>query len=271
MNGDEDHQDHQDPNTELTSVADAVGGSDPTADTRSQLFPMAQTIEAIGELDPMVADDDLLEQLVQASGRVRRLVPDCIGISMTLRNESVTFTLVASDAQVALLDAVQYVAGGPCIDAVTTGAVIDLHTRDRLDWPIFTHASRQLGVATTLSLPLRDDGRGAAGVNLYGASVGCFDGHHDALARVFGTLANDAVVDADLAFATRTAALSAPRILRERVIIDVATALLGSALHLDEKQAGARVTDAAARAGLAEVDVARLLTTVLESDPSSTG
>ena len=120
-------------------------------------------------------------------------------------------------------------------------------------------------MASTLSLPLLADGPIAGGINLYGASVHCFDGHHDELALLLGAWAGGAVVDGDLSFETRAAARKAPQILREATSVDVGVGVLAATLDLEVAQARERLADAADRAGLSEAAVARLLIDVLGS------
>lgn len=236
--------------------------------THDDLEPVAESAEAVDELDPP-PEDDLLEQLAAAGAEVRRIVPECVGMSLTLREQGVTFTLVASDVQSAELDAVQYLADGPCVSAASAGQVIDFRTHQRLDWPIFAAAAEHYGVLSSLSLPLLDHGLGAGGINLYGSTPDCFEGHHEELAEILGAWAGGAVTDADLSFASRTAALQAPRILKEAATVDVAVGVLAATLGIEASQARERLAHAAGRAGLTDVVVARLVATVL-SNPLET-
>lgn len=230
--------------------------------SRVTFDPVRETTEAFNELNPLVADDDLLEQLMAARAQVRSLIPDCIGMSMTLREQGVTFTLVATDGETAQLDATQYLTGGPCVEAVSSGAVIDFMTRQRRDWPVFAAAAEHYGVASTLSLPLLNHGVGSGGINLYGASPHCFDGHHEHLAQILGAWAGGAVTDVDLSFETRAAAMHAPRVLRDATSVDVAVGVLAATLYVGASEARRRLAGAADRAGLADVVVARMFTEV---------
>src|ERR1700712_4790789 len=79
--------------------------------------PIPETIEAIEEYGPF-EDVDFLADLRERARRVEQVAPDCVGLSLATRDHGVTFTLVASDLDVAVLDAVQYLSGGPCVSAV---------------------------------------------------------------------------------------------------------------------------------------------------------
>ena len=86
--------------------------------------PIPETVAAIEELGPFAVDGDLTERLREMGRRVRELVPDCVAFSLASREHGVTFALVATDAKIALLDALRHLdidpsrarhagAGGP--------------------------------------------------------------------------------------------------------------------------------------------------------------
>ena len=66
-------------------------------------------------------DTALTSGLVATAERARGVAPGLVGVSVALRRLDVTFTLVASDDEIATLDAVQYVSSGPCVDAMDLG------------------------------------------------------------------------------------------------------------------------------------------------------
>ena len=82
---------------------------------------LSHTQEAFDEyLDQ--ADPDLERSLMTMSDSVTRIVPECVGMSLTLYDEDITFTLVASSLAFAEIDAMQYIDGGPCVWAVEENA-----------------------------------------------------------------------------------------------------------------------------------------------------
>lgn len=191
--------------------------------------------------------------------RVQELVPDCVGISVASRVEGVTFTLVATDAEIAVLDAVQYLTGGPCVDAIEAGHGLattqeDLLSEDR--WRALGQASAAVAVRSTLTLPIMRLGEVVGTVNLYGGTENAFAGQHAELARVFEAWAPGAVSNADLEFSTRQAAERAPEVLRSEARVDVATALLAESTGLDLDEARAQFLDAARRAGVSPAQLA---------------
>jgi GAF domain-containing protein len=219
--------------------------------------PIPETVEAIEHYRPWGAVGvDLLSHLRDLSVEVTEVVPDCLGFSLASRESGVTFTLVASDLDVAVLDAVQYLAGGPCVSAVDeqrTSPVGYAHD-DLLDegsWQLFGRATAAKGVRSTLTLPLLDEGLVVGSVNLYGGSGRAFTGHHDALAAVFGAWAPGAVTNADLSFDTLREARQAPRLLREGATVQIAVGILAADEGIHPALAERRLRDAAMRADIA--------------------
>src|SRR5437764_9254489 len=87
-----------------------------TSGGQSVLEPVPETRETIEEL-AKYGDTEAATALLQMSRRVMQIVPEIVGLSLAVLDENLTFTLVASDTNIASLDAVQYLDGGPCIDA----------------------------------------------------------------------------------------------------------------------------------------------------------
>lgn len=230
--------------------------------------PIPETREAIGELDVLAYDDDLLDQLHAQASRVRELVPACVAMSLTMRDQGVTLTLVATGAEIAALDAMRHLDRGPRTAAVDQGADIasDAEFLEERRWELFAADSAAPGVACTLSLPLLAVNRGVlGGINLYADRVGSFEGHHEELADIFGAWAGGAVRNADLSFRTRSEAQQAPERLRATVRIDTAVGLLAARLHLSEELARDRIDAAAASTGLPSPALAQSLITLLTS------
>jgi putative alpha-1,2-mannosidase len=103
----------------------------------------------------------------------------------------------------------------------------------------------------------RGDGHVEGTVNLYAASRRAFVGHHEQLARVFGAWAAGAVTNADLSFTTRKSAERAPESVRDQNLVDVATGIVSAQLAVDVETAAERLRDAALRAGVSLVHLAR--------------
>src|SRR3954452_3295649 len=171
--------------------------------------PIAETVEAAEELGRFDPDMDVLALLQGMADKAQALVPDCLGMSIAWLDQGVAFTLVASDEELAVLDAVQYVAGGPCLEAAEQAQGLEATHEDLLDedaWRLFSRATASKGVQSTLTIPLTRAGRMAGSANLYAASDNAFEGHHEELARIVGGEVAGVVRNADLTFSTRRAA-----------------------------------------------------------------
>lgn len=224
--------------------------------------PIPETVEAVDVLGEVVRGVDLLTALQSMAERVQHVVPDCVGLSIAWTDEGVTFTLVASDEEIAVLDAIQYLAGGPCVDAVEEDHGIHATREDLLDeqnWRIFARATAAVGVRSTITFPLSSHNVIVGSANLYGASDHAFQGHEEELALIVGGWAPGVVHNADLSFTTRRTAQGAPQRLRTDARIDRAIGYLAARLGLDAEAAYRRMQAAALRAGISMIQLAEAL------------
>ena len=226
---------------------------------------MPETREALQEFMSLEGPDieDLLTELGQ---RATDIVPELIGLSLGLAEEGLTFTLQASTTGIAVLDAMQYVDGGPCVE-VTEGrldsAEVDLSDPlDEQQWQLFAQVSAAAGVASSLSLPIYHEGRLVGGVNLYAATANAFTDRRQELAEALGTQASQAVSNADLSFSTRLAAAEAPRRLKDSMDIETATGVVAGISRVSIDEAERLLYEAAARADVPPALVARILVIV---------
>ena len=199
--------------------------------TRATMEPIPETAAFFEEFGQLY-DHDLLDVLRERAEMVRRLVPDLVGVSVAGLDDGVAFTLVATAAEVAVLDAIQYLVGGPCVDALPADRVLEYSSEASLDeelWARFGRATTAKGVASTLTLPILDGGKVVGTVNLYAASGRAFEGLHADIARVFDAWAPGAVTNADLMFRTRQSAETAPSKMR----VEIAVGMLMEAESLD--------------------------------------
>jgi transcriptional regulator with GAF, ATPase, and Fis domain len=151
--------------------------------------PIPETLKAIDEFGPFLDDDDLLKHLLEMGRRVREVVPECVGLSMSFRDHGVTFTLVASDESIAALDGLQYLDGGPCVAAVEEERVVRFPDEDALgedEWQLFARGTAAASVASTLTLPLVVGDRVTGSVNLYAASPNAFADKEQEIAAIVG-------------------------------------------------------------------------------------
>jgi GAF domain-containing protein len=229
--------------------------------------PIPETAAAIEELGPF-ASGGLLDPLLEQSRLVQALVPDCVGLSLASIKDGVTLTLVATSEEIAALDGVQYVFGGPCVDGAKADEVLEYTDGDVLDerrWQHFATATSAAAVASTLTLPVLADGVVVGSVNLYAASRDAFDGRHAAIAQIFEAWAPGAVTNADLSFDSRRIAEQASERLEEAIGVDIAVGLISASRDIDLDAAREQLRDAALRAGISEAALAQ---SIIASDRS---
>ncbi|WP_270887787.1 ANTAR domain-containing protein [Pedococcus sp. 5OH_020] len=224
------------------------------------LEPLPETAAALEEVGSW-SEEDLLADLKRCGEKVQQVVPECVGMSLAMFTEGLTFTLVATSEDIAALDAVQYAVGGPCVDAVLEEEILDTSggagLLDEGRWAAFARAGAAAGVLSTLSMPLGEKDRVIGGVNFYASTPDAFNGRHEALAAIMGAWAPGAVMNAEMTFSSRVAAREAPRLLADQGVIDRATGYVAAARRIDLVAAREVLLEAAARAGVHEADVAR--------------
>jgi GAF domain-containing protein len=225
--------------------------------------PVPETMEAIREL-AAYGDTEAAIALLRMGRLVKQLVPECVGLSLGLLDDKLTFTLMATDIDIAALDAVQYLDGGPCVDAAREGLLMEFpDTTDEDKWQMFAQATAAAGIASTLSLPIVRHDRPIGSVNLYASTPNAFDGRHEQLAVACGAWAAGAVTNGDLEFRTRLEAAKAPQRMRDRNAIDLAIGIIAESQGVDVDVASDRLTRAAAQAGITEAQAARAVAQIL--------
>jgi GAF domain-containing protein len=199
--------------------------------------------------------------------RAQEIVPELVGVSLASTTEGVTFTFVASNDMVATLDALQYLDGGPCVEAIHMAQLVHVPDADALDerqWELFSQGESAAGVESTLSMPVVTAGRVTGGVNLYASRAGAFRGRYDQLADVFGAWAAGAVTNADLTFRTRLEAARTPAKLEALDDIAKAVGVVAARQDVSTGEARTRLEHAGALAGIATENVARAVLSNLD-------
>jgi GAF domain-containing protein len=217
-----------------------------------------RTKEALDEYVSLT-DPDLEGSLLTMGDSAERIVPKCVGLSFTLLDEDLTFALVAPSLppnaseprgpqDVMRLPA--RTGGGP----EPAPALLD---EDQ--WARMARADSAEGVASSLSLPVLDDGRVVGGITLYASSEDAFTGRHAELAAALGASAEGAVTNADLGFEARRRAEQAPRQVRDEQVVEVATGILAARLGLELGTARARIHEAAVQADVTDAQAATVV------------
>ncbi len=224
------------------------------------LSPVPQTREAFDWLRQS-GSPDIEDSLTRVGREVREVAPDCVAVSLAVGNGELTFTLASDRRAGALLDAMQYVDGGPCLEAVaekSTQWSSELPT-DEGRWQLFARGEATLGISSTLSMPVARDSTVIGGVNLYGATPDAFDGRHEEIASICGAWAEGAITNADLGFSSRVRAAVTPQRLQERGRFDVAVGIVAEHRDVEVDAAEHLIRSAARRAGVSTSEFAVFL------------
>lgn len=229
--------------------------------------PLPETAEALAEL-LAYGDTTVATELARIGSGVRALVPACVGVSLSLKTERFTFTLVADSDAALEIDTAQYLDDeGPCIEAVQTDETVATSTAGPLDedrWRLFARAEAANGVESSLSLPIRGHhGEVVAGVNLYASTAGAFDGHHAEIARICHAWTPGAVKNADLSFSTRLEAAATPDRIRDQAAVHQAIGMFAEFKNLDMETAASRLREAAAQAHITQAQAAHVIIRLL--------
>ncbi|GAB3677383.1 GAF domain-containing protein [Angustibacter aerolatus] len=225
--------------------------------------PLPEVREAATQLNRLNPDTDFLGVLGDVADRAQRLVPSCVGVSVTVLVDDRPYTLTSTSDEIAVLDGAQYVDGGPCVDAARTLDQVDvLDVLDEQRWTLFARAAGASGVRSTLSMPLYAAGSQLPGaINLYASEPDAFAGSRDELAAVFHAPVESLVDDADLSFTTRDRARELPDQVAEDGLVDVASGILLAERQWSPQLSRRRMQEAADQAHVSLSAVAR---TVIE-------
>ena len=226
-----------------------------------ELLP--QSREALDEYVTASIDD--MEGLLRViEGWAVRSVPDCVALSVTLLDEDLTFTLVDRDAtgapahhdaaprDAALHDAAAHEAraAGP---GPPTG---EAHPLDELDWADMARERAFGSIASTVSLPVVEQGRAVLNIDLYASTAHAFRDRIEGLVEALGAWQAGAVTNADLGFETLRRAEQAPERMREQRLVDVAVGLVAARMAVTTDMAAVMLREAAERAGVSESEAA---------------
>ena len=212
-----------------------------------ELLP--QSREALDEyVTPSVDDVEGLLRVIE--GWAVRAVPECVALSVTLLDEDLTFTLVdaATGAQQSRAPTAD---GAP--DPPDEAAA---HALDEGGWADMARERAFEGIASTVCLPVVEDGRAVLNIDLYASTAHAFTNRIDGLVDALGAWQAGAVTNADLGFDTLRQAEAAPGRLREQRLVDVAVGILAATVGVATEEALALIREAAVQAGISESQAA---------------
>jgi GAF domain-containing protein len=146
----------------------------------------------------LLADEDLDDTLRRVAHLAAATLPTCDLADVTLIRDGRPITKGATDSLAEELDAVQYATGrGPCIDAWERGHVNHVgSTRTDVRWPDYAAKAVELGILSTLAIPLVVHGSTIGALNLYSRREQSFSENDDQIGRLFAEQAAIALANA---------------------------------------------------------------------------
>ncbi|MCW2509777.1 MAG: uncharacterized protein JWP68_2925 [Modestobacter sp.] len=203
--------------------------------------------------------DEVLTEIVQIA---RRAIPGSEASSITLIREDRGFT-AAFDGQIAMdADELQYERGyGPCLDAGRSGALFvvqDMQSEDR--WPDYAAHVAELGVRSSLSVPLPFQGATIGALNNYSGHVGAFGEVDVTIGEEVAAFVAIAVGNAEAAARATDDVANMRRAMASRAVIEQAKGILMERYKITAEQAFTLLTHASQRSNVKLRDVAEELT-----------
>jgi len=195
-------------------------------------------------------EPDLARHLDVVSMVAELLVPSLVACSVTVHVHGQPFTMSSISEDASVLDATQYLDGGPCVDALEGSPVPVDDVLDEERWHLYRQTATGMAIRASLSLPLRSKEEEVIGaLNLYASEPEAFKGEESMLAEVFGVSVSDLVTNADLTFMTREWAGELPERVEALELTVRAARALAIRTGWPVEEARSRLADAAARAG----------------------
>jgi GAF domain-containing protein len=187
---------------------------------------LARAMDELGRI--VFADQPLAQILARITDIVGRSVPGASAVSITLIDDGIPKTAASTGEVARELDERQYAAGhGPCLDAARYAhemPILDMATESR--WPDYTPRAIELGVLSSLAipLPLREAVIGA--MNLYAAQPHAFDVDAERVARTFASYAAITIYNAQIFADNSVLAVQMQEALASRAVIEQAKGIV---------------------------------------------
>lgn len=145
-----------------------------------------ESIERLSRVTKLLSTQRTLPARLEAvASIVKRIVPTCDAVGLSLLVDGQPTTAAVSDRLAVEIDLIQYETGeGPCLSAIRDSNVIriDLIERDRR-YSRFAPGAIAHDINSVLSLPLTVGGRTVGALNLYSHAAGAFDARTEEVLR----------------------------------------------------------------------------------------
>jgi GAF domain-containing protein len=188
----------------------------------------------------VLADRALDDVLTEVTTLAARNIPGAESTSITLIRGDKAFTAAHHGEMALAADEMQYERGyGPCMDAGRGGVVLridDMETEER--WPDYTARVREVGVRSSLSIPLPYQGNAIGALNNYSSQKEAFATPESlAAALEVADAVAVAVANADAHDRLGEQARNLRLAMESRAVIEQAKGVLMAQRHIDAEQA----------------------------------
>lgn len=231
---------------------------------------LSEAVRAVGQF--LVADAPLGETLQRIAQLTQEALPLAAAVGITLLDDAARPTTAVFTSDLSPhVDHGQYEDGvGPCLEAFREARVVRVDdTRDvAARWPRFSEDAVELGVLSTLSLPLvaGDDVFGA--LNLYAREPGAFSEADQADGALFVTQVSAVLANARAFWAASELASGLQQAIRSRAVIEQAKGKIMATKGCSADEAFGILVQASQRENVKLRDVARR---IVEEGPSANG
>ncbi len=198
----------------------------------------------------VLADRSLDDVLGEVTDIASRSIPGAESTSITLIRGDRAFTAAHTGEMALAADELQYERGyGPCMDAGRAGVVLridDMDTEQR--WPDYTARVLEVGVRSSLSVPLPYQGSTIGALDTYATRAGAFaSAESEAAATTVAEAVAVAVANADAHDRLAEQARNMRLAMESRAVIEQAKGVLMAQRGVDAEQAFEILRDASQR------------------------
>jgi GAF domain-containing protein len=217
----------------LADYAAKESGPEPD---ESRLDP-AEALAELAKID--LRTDDLQSVLQRVAQLAKKTLPGVDEVSVTLIGVKGGVSPAYTGELAIIADESQYAEGaGPCVDAAQGGEAVridDVTTEQR--WPEYIPHAREIGVGSSLSLPLPVQEAVTGALNLYARAPHAFDQQTYELASAFAGYAAVAVANSQLYETTAALARQMQDAMQSRAVIEQAKGLIMGAQRCSSDEA----------------------------------
>jgi GAF domain-containing protein len=210
-----------------------LGQAEPSQEVRTELA------SAIAELASIVLAHESLELILgRLTAIAKRTVPGAYEVSVTMRDRDPVTAATTAEFATAV-DECQYAAGyGPCLDALRFGETVvveDQATETR--WPQYSPRAAEVGVGSSVSVPLRVVDEHVGALNIYGDRPHAFGPDAVRAAEDLSVYAAIMLNNADLYYSATSLADQMSNAMTSRAVIEQAKGVLMAGRRCDADEA----------------------------------